>query len=123
MHLFYFFILLRFLSWRFLQNNRMFLRIDIISVTFSYNFFFGFCVTDIADYVARMPELMRALPGKTEKRKEKKIMLHQEKIDMNSVLKFNEIHFLIHFMFSRYILQKISFFLFLIRFFTILLHT
>jgi len=77
----------------------MFLRIDIVSVTFSYDFFLGFCVTDIADYIAGMPGLMRALPGKTEKRKEKKIVLHQEKIDMNSVLKFSEIHFLIDFVF------------------------
>jgi len=44
----------------------MFLRIDTISVTLSYDFFFGACVTDIVDYVA-MPELMRSLPEKPEK--------------------------------------------------------
>lgn len=40
----------------------------------SYDFFFEFCVTDITDYVAGMPELMRSLPENTEKRKEKMIM-------------------------------------------------
>lgn len=56
----------------FLQNNSTFLRIDTISATRSYDFFFESCVTDIADYAAGMPEQIRSLPGETERRKEEK---------------------------------------------------